>query len=124
MNKWVRRNRGQLSTCQGCGKDILRGSKHDYNEESGTRYHLTCDLVSLATVPRESWVGMHVLHPMEQRGDTPIWVGENGQPDFDQGVVFAVRESTTGLQDVSFYPDGTEKNWSLHYYADNLWVRV
>lgn len=32
------------------------------------------DLVQLSTIPESQWRGLPVFHPMEQRGDVPVWV--------------------------------------------------
>lgn len=42
-------------------------------------------LVQLSTLPRETWSGRAVFHPMEQRGNEPVW--EMSEEDFQDVLI-------------------------------------
>lgn len=102
-------------------------------------------LVQLSTLPRDTWVGRSIFHPMQQAGGVPYW-RPKGAPrifhdedvdperyDYDVGVVvkFILSEEfyKDGVNDDDHYQvwfkEPSDKNeWDgLHYGADNCWTK-
>ena len=95
------------------------------------------DLVQLSTIPESKWRGLPVFHPMEQRGDVPIWeitdedradaiaVGDPIPDDekvaYDVGVVldWEHAEHDPGSPRVRFL---MSMGSTLRYGSYNLWV--
>jgi len=138
INDWrskiYRRNVKRL--CCFCEKDIANGEKHDvlyWHYQNGVvkpaRFaHITCGLRPLDKCivgTPQLWIGLRVLHPMEQWAGVPNW-----EEKPDQGVVVDFEKQENGRIDVWFLPDGQdlrrdgrEMQYLLGYNAGNLWVR-
>ena len=87
-------------------------------------------LVCLTSLPRETWLGTTVYHPMSQRGGVPYWRELDAPPlypgeerseayRYDVGVVDSVAPDPLGGWRCRFRTRG---GGTLVYGAYNLWV--
>ncbi len=77
--------------------------------------------VELAPLPRDTWIGLPVFHPFEQRGTICSW------HTYDVVVVTHVAMDadfgeSLGSMRVGFRGACGDGGWSLTYSPENLWV--